>query len=274
MASTIICDPPTPGFSFENCKRNELLADKGFCAPQAMKTGTTICGVIFKDGIVLGADTRATNGDIVADKKCQKIHHAAPNMLCCGAGTAADCDKMTNLLRSQLTLHRLNTGRQCRVITASRMLTQRLFQYQGHIGAYLILGGVDVTGSHLKMISANGYATKMPYCAMGSGMLGALSVLDSRFKENMTEEEAKNLVHDAILGGIFNDMGSGSNVDLAVIKANDNIQYFRPYDVANKKGERKNKYRYPAGSTGILKSVERPVIVESSSVRTVEAMEQ
>jgi 20S proteasome subunit beta 2 len=29
------------------------------------KTGTTICGVKYKDGIVLGADTRATGGSIV-----------------------------------------------------------------------------------------------------------------------------------------------------------------------------------------------------------------
>ena len=51
------------------------------------------------------------------------------------------------------------------------------------------------------------------------------------------------MVRDAIAAGIFNDMGSGSNVDLAVIKANDQIEYFRPYDKANVKGERKNLYR-------------------------------
>ena len=28
--------------------------------PKAKKTGTTIVGIIFKDGVVLGADTRAT----------------------------------------------------------------------------------------------------------------------------------------------------------------------------------------------------------------------
>lgn len=43
----------------------------------------------FQDGIVLGADTRATAGTVVADKNCEKIHYIAPNMFCCGAGTAA-----------------------------------------------------------------------------------------------------------------------------------------------------------------------------------------
>ncbi len=72
--------PPAEGFNFENCKRNASLAKSGFPASKATKTGTTICGVIFKDGIVLGADTRATNGDIVADKNCEKIHKMARNM--------------------------------------------------------------------------------------------------------------------------------------------------------------------------------------------------
>lgn len=54
--------------------------------PRARKTGTTIAGIVFKDGVVLGADTRATEGDTVADKNCSKIHYLQPNMYCCGAG--------------------------------------------------------------------------------------------------------------------------------------------------------------------------------------------
>ena len=34
---------------------------------------------------------KATAGTIVADKNCKKIEYIAPNMYCCGAGTAADC---------------------------------------------------------------------------------------------------------------------------------------------------------------------------------------
>ena len=74
--------------------------------PKTTKTGTTICGVVFKGGVVVGADTRATGGDVVADKNCQKIHPLAPNMVCCGAGTAADCDKVTDMIGSQLRLLR------------------------------------------------------------------------------------------------------------------------------------------------------------------------
>jgi len=32
--------------------------------------------------VILGADTRATEGPIVADKNCGKIHYMAPNIYC------------------------------------------------------------------------------------------------------------------------------------------------------------------------------------------------
>lgn len=45
--------------------------------PTTTSTGTTIVGCMFNDGIVLGADTRATEGPIVADKNCEKVRRAA-----------------------------------------------------------------------------------------------------------------------------------------------------------------------------------------------------
>lgn len=57
-----------------------MLFSDGFKPPKATKTGTTIVGIKFKDGVVLGADTRATSGNIIADKNCEKIHFLAKNM--------------------------------------------------------------------------------------------------------------------------------------------------------------------------------------------------
>lgn len=51
------------------------------------------------------------------------------------------------------------------------------------------------------------------------------------------EEQAKRLVRDAIAAGIFNDLGSGSNIDLCVITKG-KLDYIRPHDEVNKKGVR------------------------------------
>lgn len=79
---------------------------------------------------MLGADTRATEGSIVSDKNCSKIHYIADNMYCCGAGTAADTEMTTQMIASQLKLQELNTGREVPVATANRILKQLLFRYQ------------------------------------------------------------------------------------------------------------------------------------------------
>uniref|UniRef100_A0A8C8HVK6 Proteasome 20S subunit beta 7 n=1 Tax=Oncorhynchus tshawytscha TaxID=74940 RepID=A0A8C8HVK6_ONCTS len=165
---------------------------------------------------ILGADTRATEGMIVAPL-CRVL---CPSC-CCGAGTAADTAMTTQIISSNLELHSLSTGRLPRVATANHMLKQMLFRYQGHIGAALVLGGMDCNGPHLYSIYPHGSTDKLPYVTMVGG--------------SELYEYAKRLVRDAIAAGIFNDLGSGSNIDLCVI-TNGRVDYLRPHDMANKKG--------------------------------------
>ncbi len=217
---------PLGGFDFELSLRNARLTGSATGAagaptalPKFRKTGTTICGAIFAGGVVLGADTRATEGTIVCDKNCEKIHYIAPNIYCCGAGTSADTENTTAMVSSKLQLLRLATGAASRVVTAMTMLKRYLFRYQGHVSAALVLGGVDCTGPHLYTIYPHGSTDKLPFVSMGSGSLAAMSVLESGFKDDMTEQECVRLVADAVRAGIFNDLGSGSNVDITVLRA-------------------------------------------------------
>lgn len=182
-----------------------------------LKTGTTICGVKWAHGIVLGADTRSTSDTTVADKNCFKLHYLADNIWACGAGTAADCDFTTDEVRSRLVLHSYRTSRDPLVTTAVTMFKRNLHKYQGHIGTALVLGGVDRDGIHLCTIWPHGSVDYLPYVTMGSGCVAAMTVLDNEWVPNMTREQAVKLVTKAITSGITNDLGSGSNVDVCVI---------------------------------------------------------
>ncbi|TGZ75648.1 hypothetical protein CRM22_000274 [Opisthorchis felineus] len=271
MATALLQDRGPGGFSFENCYRNQRLEKSGMALPKPIKTGTTICGVVFKDGVVLGADTRATSGNIVADKVCQKIHYISDKIYCCGAGTAADMIMTTKMLAAKVELHRLNTGRQPRVLLPLRLAKDYLFGYRGYIGAALILGGVDYSGPHLYSVAPHGSSDKLPYVTMGSGSLAAMSVLESRFRFDMDRKEAMQLVRDAIAAGIFNDLGSGSNVDLCVI-TQDEVKHFEPYDVACQAGQREAKYNPPAGSTATLMSKVQKVEFDVVTTRVIRDM--
>jgi 20S proteasome subunit beta 2 len=137
---------------------------------------------------------------------------------CAGAGTAADTEFTTSITSSNLALHALSTGRTPRVVTAVTQLKQYLFKYQGYIGAYLIVAGVDPTGIHLFSVHAHGNTDILPYMTLGSGSLAAMGVLESEFKLGMEKEAAMDLVCRAVLGGVWNDLGSGGRVDLVVME--------------------------------------------------------
>jgi 20S proteasome subunit beta 2 len=257
------------GFNFDNTIRNNMMnknlgKEQSSVLPTAWKTGTTIVGIVYKDGVVLGADTRATGGAEVVDKNCEKIHYMAPNIWCCGAGTAADTEKTTELMASNLELLRLSTGTQSRVATALTMVKRMLYRYQGHVSAALVLGGVDVHGPHLYSIHPHGSTQKLPYTTMGSGSLAAMAVFEARYTEDMEEEAAIHLVRDAIRAGIFNDLGSGSNVDVTVIKK-DSVNTMRTYENAagdhndyKKLYERPAKFVPPPGCTIVFEETFKP----------------
>jgi 20S proteasome subunit beta 2 len=252
-----------PGFDFSNSIRNDFLQGKGIPLPKATSTGTTIVGCIYRDGIVLGADTRATEGPIVADKNCEKIHYITDNIRCCGAGTAADTEFTTALISSNMELHALSTGRKPRVVTAMTMLKQMLFQYQGHVGAALVLGGVDTTGPQLFTIHPHGSTDKLPYVTMGSGSLAAMAVFESGWKAGMSRDEALALVTAAISAGIFNDLGSGSNVDACII-TKDGTEMLRNYLMPNERVQKERDYKFRRGTTAIKSETIRKLVVEET----------
>ncbi|MCO5590493.1 hypothetical protein L7F22_044463 [Adiantum nelumboides] len=259
MATSLsLPQPSASGFDFSSHPRNSFLSSKGSSSPKATSTGTTIVGCIFKDGIVLGADTRATEGPIVADKNCEKIHYLSPFIRCCGAGTAADTEFVTQLISSNLQLHELSTGRPPRVATAMTMLKQRLFH---QIGAALVLGGFDASGPHLFTVAPHGSTDKLPYVTMGSGSLAAMSVFESSWEKDMSREAAIDIVANAIQSGIFNDLGSGSNVDVCVITAKGS-EYMRNYQTPNERGKKEQKYGFARGTTRWTKEQIREMIVQ------------
>ena len=230
-----------------------------------------------QNGVVLGADTRSTAGETVADKNCEKIHYIAPNIYCCGAGTAADTENVTEMIASQLELHRFSTGRDSRVVTSLTLLKSHLFRYQGYISAALVLGGVDCKGPHLFTVYPHGSTDSLPFCTMGSGSLNAMAVFESGFREGMEKAEATALVARAIKAGIFNDLGSGSNVDLCVITA-DGTEYLRNVECPNPRTytELPPGADFVKGRTHVLKAVDLPlskrgVTISDGAAPTAEA---
>uniref|UniRef100_A0A8C9KGU9 Proteasome 20S subunit beta 10 n=1 Tax=Panthera tigris altaica TaxID=74533 RepID=A0A8C9KGU9_PANTA len=260
---------PRGGFSFENCQRNLSLERvlPGFRSPQAHKTGTTIAGLLFRDGVILGADTRATRDSVVMDKSCEKIHFIAPKIYCCGAGGGAEQQKRVGegWVRGGVTEGRDLEPCAC---GSPRPFCER---YRGYVGASLIVGGVDLTGPQLYSVHPHGSYSRLPFTALGSGQDAALAVLEDRFQPNMVLEAAQELLVEAITAGILGDLGSGGSVDACVIMGT-GAKLLRTLSSPTRPLKRPSQYRFAPGTTAVLSQTVKPLTLELLE-ETVQAME-
>jgi len=86
-----------------------------------------------------------------------------------------------------------------------------------------------------------------------------MAVFEAGFKRNMEKQEGIDLVAAAIRAGIFNDLGSGSNVDVVVITKS-TTEVLRNYQVLNPRPYRREKgYIFPKGITPVVGTYVHPV---------------
>jgi len=78
----------------------------------------------------------------------------------------------------------------------------------------------------------------LPFMSMGSGCMNCLAVLETKYKDDMSEAEAVAVLTEAIEAGIYHDLGSGSNVDITVI-TKDGARITRGVKCDNKKMNKK-----------------------------------
>jgi len=125
-------------------------------------------------------------------------------------------------------------------------------RYQGQVGAALVLGGIDETGPHLFTIAPHGSTDKLPYVTMGSGSLAAMAVFESTWVPGLARQAAIDLVCEAVEAGIWNDLGSGSNVDVCVIEEK-GTDMIRNYKTPNEKVNKERNYKWRRGTTAFTK---------------------
>lgn len=58
------------------CIKEDFSVESNCTSPRLL----TISCPVYQDGVILGADTRATDDMVVADKNCMKIHYIAPKI--------------------------------------------------------------------------------------------------------------------------------------------------------------------------------------------------
>ena len=81
-----------------------------------------------------------------------------------------------------------------------------------------IVGGIDEEGPSLYVLDVLGSVIPDKYAAVGSGTEIAIGVLEEGYKDEASEEEAKDIVVRAIKSAVSRDIMSGDGIDFLIIK--------------------------------------------------------
>ncbi|TDG52581.1 hypothetical protein AWZ03_000814 [Drosophila navojoa] len=209
------------GFNYENFLRNEEIIKMGYKPPLPITTGTTVVGLEFNAGVMIATDTRATRNSLISSNATQKIYRLHRNVYCGGSGYASDLFKLSRLLEKQCELHYFAINKRILpVVCAKQLIKTLLTSLMGRMLISFVVGGVDPEGVHLYSVHFDGTTEVSRYTSIGSGQYCAMGIMESLWRPDMTEDEARELIFDAVRSGIENDQSSGSSIDLVVIRTN------------------------------------------------------
>jgi proteasome beta subunit len=184
--------------------------------------GTTTVGVVCKDGVILGTDTRATMGNYIASKNAKKVYKITDNLAMTIAGGVAVAQRVVEILKINARLYDLEKNRSIPVKSAARLVSNLLFSNR-EVGSPLpmqaLVGGFDETGPHVFNLDPYGSLNEEKMVSTGSGSPFAYGVLESQFREDGAVDEMLSIVVKAVDSAMKRDVASGDSFDVAVIDA-------------------------------------------------------
>jgi len=190
---------------------------------EIMKTGTTTLAIKCKEGIVLAADKRATAGNFIANKNVDKIFEITKNMAITTAGSVSDIQFLLKLIKAELRLKRIRTGRTLNVKEAANLLAGMVYQNIRQLSAipgisHFLFAGYDNSGFYLYDLYPDGSLTETDdFVSSGSGSVIAYGVLESQYKKGMSIDEGIKLAIKSVNAALQRDSASGNGLDVVVI---------------------------------------------------------
>ena len=191
-----------------------------------LSSGTSLVGLICKDGVVMAGDRRATaGGSIVMDKNSDKIIPINEYLITSGTGVASDIDMLQRLAKAQLKIKELQDKKRPTVKEAANLIAT--INYRNirqptmiQFIAGLMVGGINEDGtSELYSVEPAGSVMKVKDfdANFSSGMPYILGLLEKSYKKEITVKEGVTLAIEAIKAASERDTASGHGVDVFTI---------------------------------------------------------
>lgn len=184
-----------------------------------IRKGTTTCGLVCSDGIVVAADTRASAGFFIADRHVMKIQKVDRHLGMTIAGGVADAQNLVDIMRYNANIFRISNRKLMPVKSAARLCSNVLFN-QRYFPYYvqIIMAGYDPDNvGQIYNIDLFGSMTTEKFISTGSGSPVAYGYLESEFREDLNVNEGYKIAINAIAAAIRRNAGTGDGINVVVI---------------------------------------------------------
>lgn len=194
--------------------------------------GTTLVAICYKDGVVVGADTRTSVGSYVSNRYANKISSVSPEAVICRSGSAADTQYLAEQVSADCQARYYRYGERPNLKQIAHILKSHLTE---KMSASLICAGYQQGSGHIYSIAPNGSIMKEEhgFAVSGSGSTFILGHLDNFYKTDMEEQEAIDFVVNAVRLAIARDGSSGGFVRIHTLN-NDGSKTSTVYPDHNK----------------------------------------
>lgn len=196
--------------------REERAGEKERRGKEEALLGTTIMSIKFKNGVILGADTRTSMGTYVSNRVSRKITKLFDRIYTCRSGSAADTQAVSDVIVNEMQKKASCYGETPSVKDAA-ILAKKIIYQNPHLTAGMIVAGVDSSGGRVFSISLGGTIIEQSCALAGSGSIYITGLCDASYREDMEKEEAVEFVKKAVFHAMYRDNSSGGCIRMRII---------------------------------------------------------
>jgi proteasome beta subunit len=182
--------------------------------------GATAIGISYTEGIILAAEKRVSYGNFVVNKNTKKIFPVTEHVGAACAGMIADMQVLVRQVSALAKIRKLETKRIVATNSIAKLMSVIMFERRFFpLLTQVVVGGTEYK-PQIYTLDPLGSVLPDDYASVGSGAEMALGVMDAEYKQDLSEEKARNLVIKAMKSSIQRDSSSGDGIDILTINRN------------------------------------------------------
>ncbi|CAK5091152.1 unnamed protein product [Meloidogyne enterolobii] len=186
--------------------------------------GTTLIAVETKEGIIVATDSRTSQGSYISSRATNKISTISDHIVGLRAGIASQSQAIFDIVKYYAEAHSMLDEEPILVYNVAQYTRKFAYNYRDQMTFSIIVAGYDEEKfGQIYAVTIGGYSIRQKIYITGSGSTFLYGYMDKNFKEGMSNEEAVELVKNAVCLAKRRDAMSGGCINLAIIDKNGTV---------------------------------------------------